>query len=165
MPYVGGSLVSLFDEGQQSRTRLAMRRMVRRGTERMKAVATINTPVQTSKLRQSWYELPVTRTTPVEGYESGIASDVEYAPHVEYGTGLWGPQHRKYPILPKHADFLAWRDPRTGEWIRAKRVMHPGSPGNHMVAIAASVVESELESGLVDSILDHWARSIEAAAD
>ena len=166
MPYVGGSLTSLFDEDQRDRTRLAMRRMVERGSERMQQVARMNTPVDTGELRASWYELPVTRAASAAGtgYEGGIASDVEYAPHIEYGTGLWGPQHRKYPILPKNGEYLAWRDPASGEWIRAKRVMHPGSPGNHMVAIACSVVETEIDGGLLDGVLRDWATSVERAA-
>ena len=41
---------------------------------------------------------------------------MEYAPYVNYGTGLWGPEHRKYliePIEPKKA--LSWIDPVGGK--------------------------------------------------
>src|SRR5438105_1992598 len=58
-----------------------------------------NTPVDTHALRESIEKKPVIRLS--WGWEGGIYSELEYAPHVEYGTGLWGPKHSKYKIEPK----------------------------------------------------------------
>lgn len=168
MPYEGGSLVSLFNEEPQAETVLAARRMAAVGAARMREVARLNTPVNTGRLRESWETLPVTKTHvgPWAAYQSGIATHVKYAPYVEYGTGIYGPRHRPYVIVPRHAPFLAWRDPATGQWVRTKKVVHPGSPGNHMVAIAAHVVEAETDSGeIMEAVLDGWAREVEASAD
>lgn len=168
MGYVGGSLVSLFNDEPQKATDLAARRMSAKGADRMHELAAMNTPVESGVLRTSWYQLPVNKvhygTWPA--WRSGIANDVDYAPYVEYGTGIYGPEHRPYVIVPKRAPFLAWRDPATGKWIRARKVIHPGSPGNHMLAIAAHVTEAETDSGeLMQGPLDEWARAVEASAD
>ena len=37
-----------------------------------------------------------------------IGTDVHYAPHLEMGTGLWGPKHAKYEIRPKTKKALAF---------------------------------------------------------
>jgi hypothetical protein len=37
-----------------------------------------------------------------------IGTDVFYGPYLEYGTGLWGPKHAKYVILPKNKKALAF---------------------------------------------------------
>jgi len=37
-----------------------------------------------------------------------IGTDVHYAPYVEYGTGLYGPEKRKYEIRPKTKKALAF---------------------------------------------------------
>lgn len=167
MPYVGGSLVSLFDDEPQAATKLALRRLAERGGDRMVELTVMNTPIETGNLRTSWYQLPTEKTHfgPWDAYESGVASDVDYAPHVEYGTGLWGPSHSKYPIVAKSGGVLRWRDRETGEIRYARQVMHPGSPGQHMVAIAADVVEHEFDGGLGSDVLDDWARAVEASAD
>ena len=168
MAYVGGSLVSLFDEDSQAATNLAMRRMAEKGGDRMVEITIVNTPIDSGNLRTSWYQLPTQKTHYAiwVAYESGVASDVDYAPHVEHGTGLWGPKHAKYPITAKGGGFLKWIDPATGNEVFARRVMHPGSPGQHMVAIAADVVEFEVDSGfLFNSILHDWSRAVETGAD
>lgn len=176
MPYVGGSLVSLFGKEPKAATRLAARRMAERGGDRMVEITVINTPIGGrdidgtggGNLRSSWYQLPTKRIRHVLGpaYQSGVASNVEYAPYVEHGTGLWGPRGSKYPIRPKNpGGMLRWRSP-TGGYVYARVVMHPGSPGQHMVAIAGEVTEAEVDSGgLFDSILNEWARTVEASAD
>lgn len=169
MPYTGGSLVSLFDEEPQGLTRAALRLMAERGGDRMVELTVMNTPIYHGNLRSSWYQIPVNKTHfgPWEAWESGVATEVDYAPHVEYGTGLWGPKGAKYPIRPKDpSGWLKWTDAETGETRYAKQVMHPGSPGQHMVAIAADVVEAEFDGGvLFADILDGWARAVEASAD
>ena len=72
---------------------------------------------------------------------------MEYAPYVEDGTGLWGPKHAKYEIKPKRpGGWLRWIDPMTGDPVFARRVMHPGWPGNHMFAIGAALTEQEFDA-------------------
>jgi hypothetical protein len=147
---------------------LTARRIAAKGADRMHEIAAMNTPVRTGNLRTSFYQMPVNKTVnvgPWPAYESGIATDVKYAPYVEYGTGIYGPSHAPYVITPKTpGGTLAWRDPHTGKWVFATRVLHPGSPGNHMVAIAAHIVEAEADGSLFDGVLAEWARSVEAAA-
>lgn len=168
MGYSGGSLTSLFGKEPKAATVAAAREMTAKGADRMHEVAALNTPVKTGRLRTGWYQTPVTKTHYLiaPAFRAGIANDYKYAPFVEYGTGVFGPMHRPYVITPKKAPFLAWRDPVTGQWIRAKKVLHPGSPGNHMVAIAAAVTEAETDAGpLMQGILDRWANRVEASAD
>lgn len=171
-PYVGGSLVSLFDEKPQAATRLAARRMAEKGTDRMLDVTVTNTPIDKGNLRSSWYALPVQRVqhllAPTHGaYQGTVASDVNYAPHVEYGTGLFGPSGAKYPIRPKKpGGMLRWTDRSTGDTVYAKAVMHPGSPGQHMLQIGGFVAEGEADDGtLFTGILGDWKRTVETSAD
>lgn len=94
-------------------------------------------------------------------YESGAETEIEYAPYVEHGTGLWGPRAARYEIRPKRPDgWLRWIDPMTGQPVFAKRVMHPGSPGAHMFAIGASLTEAEFDR-LIQARLTRWAREVE----
>jgi len=55
-----------------------------------------------------------------------VGSNVEYAPYVELGTGIYGP--RKRPIRPKHSKILAWvsRGPRPTSAIGWKRAVDEG---------------------------------------
>lgn len=167
MPYVGGSVASLFGPVAQAATATAARRMAYKGGRRMVQVTTINTPVESGHLRQSWRVVPVTKSLRrgVPSYESGVETDVSYAPYVEHGTGLFGPKHSKYVIRPKKpGGVLHWIGPG-GEHVFAREVHHPGSPGNHMVAIAAEVVEHEMDGELMKDVLDDWVREVEASAD
>lgn len=168
MPYVGGSLTTLFDEPARLKTTNLAKDLTRKGGRRMKQLAVMNTPVRTGELRAAWYRTPVVEIDALLGraYRTTVANDIEYAVWVENGTGLYGPEHRPYVIVPKDPmGTLAWRDPKTGKMIFAKRVMHPGSPGNHMLAIAAHVLEYELDSGILGHReIEAWARSIEAGA-
>lgn len=166
MPYVGGSLVPLFGKEAQAITKATCVRMSAKGADRMHEVAAANTPVRTGNLRTAWYQLPV---VPFDyligmGYRSGIANDVEYAAWVESGTGIYGPEHKPYVITPKEpGGVLAWRDPKSGKWVYARKVLHPGSPGNHMLALAGHVVEFETDSGvLMQPLLSEWASKVES---
>jgi hypothetical protein len=179
MPYVGAKLAPWFDRGP---TVKALVRIAEAGGERMTELTRMNTPVDKGTLRASWTTKPVTVRVghsvgvvishPAEAeafvglaqgarYESGVQTEVEYAPYVEHGTGLWGPKHAKYPIRPKHpGGWLHWIDPMTGQHVFAKEVMHPGSPGNHMLSFAAAITESEI--GLIAApALERWASETE----
>lgn len=161
MGYVGGRLAPWFDT---SPTKKFLNRAAEAGGDRMAEVAALNTPVRTSHLRESWRTKAVVVMTMPAGevaYVSGAETFVEYAPYVEWGTGLWGPKHAKYPIRPKNPDgWLRWIDPHTGLPVFAKLVMHPGSPGNHMMAIAANVAEFEY-AWICQLALMEWADEVE----
>lgn len=160
MPYIGGKLAPWFDEEPNHR---AMRNMVKIGVAYAKGVAEKNTPVETGDLRKGWQ---TTNPVPVidflgYGWEGEWKNEVSYAPFVNYGTGLWGPEHRKYLILPKRpGGSLHWVDKLTGEDRFAKWVMHPGSPGNHMLEISAGMLEATWER-LVKPVLRNWSREVE----
>ena len=123
----------------------------------------MNTPIDTGRLIDSIKKkLTVVVLTPRGlAYESGCETHVDYAPHVEYGTGLYGPRAAKYEIRPKNPHgWLRWIDPDTGQPIFAKRVMHPGSPGAAMFAKGATMTEAEFDR-LVARDLARWAREVE----
>jgi hypothetical protein len=50
---------------------------------------------------------------------------------------------------------------KPGDRVFAKEVLHPGSPGQHMVAIGAHMTEAEFEQA-AQPTLDKWADEIEA---
>jgi hypothetical protein len=115
----------------------------------MTALVRQNTPIETGELRASWETKIVVVHVGARGelvYESGTETEVEYVLYVEHGTGLWGPKHARYVIRPRRPDgWLRWIDPDTGQPVFARRVLHPGSPGNHMLAIGVALTEHEFE--------------------
>lgn len=145
----------------QQGAELAGYHMTDDGGKRMTGWVKKNTPVDTTHLRDSIEQMAV-KVYPW-GWESGAATDVDYGPHVEHGTGLWGPKHAKYKIEPKKpggvlAFFARVTTPegvplmseqsgqnlKTGNLVFARYVMHPGSPGQHMFAIGTEMTEHEL---------------------
>lgn len=162
MGYHGGSLVSLFNARPQKATDLCARRLADRAGEQMVQRTRENTPIDTGELRASWYQLPTNKTHFAiwPAYESGVASNVDYAPYVEYGT-------RPHIIEPKKpGGVLHWVDPGSGEDVFARRVHHPGTAGQHMIAIGAAMTEFEIDSGaVVKDILDEWVSEVERSAD
>jgi hypothetical protein len=158
--YEGGRLRPWFDTRPNDRF---CRRAAHAGGRRLTAVVKEKTPVDTKHLQDSIRQKPVIRILDTRGrtvYESGAETDVEYAPYVEHGTGLWGPKHAKYVIEPKNPDgWLHWVNDM-GEDVFAKRVWHPGSPGAHMFAIGAGIVEAELPE-IVGPHLERWRLEVE----
>jgi hypothetical protein len=158
--YTGGKLAPWFDATE---TRKTAHRMTERGGKAVLDATVKHTPVDTDHLRQSWKRKPVVIVASLSGdvvYESGVETNVDYAPYVEHGTGLWGPKHAKYEIRPKKpGGTLHWIG-KDGEDVFAKLVMHPGSPGAHMVAIA--IAEVELAMHLLMAVeLEMWAKFTE----
>lgn len=158
--YYGGKLAPWFSSAPNDRF---ARRAAHAGGRRMQELVKMNTPVDTRHLRDSIYQKPVVVVVDARGrkvYESGAATDVDYAPFVEHGTGLWGPKHAKYLIEPKDPEgYLHWVN-KAGEDVYAKRVWHPGSPGNFMFAIGSGIVERELHE-IVRPHLDRWRVEVE----
>lgn len=136
-----------------------------------------NTPVETSALRESW---DVTDAVPFRrGWTALLFNPTEYAEYVEEGTGLWGPRRKKYKIAPKDPNgMLAFRPylrgadgsvainleggPAKGGTTFARFVMHPGSPGHHMMRIGKAMAEHD-EPQWSEKPLRDSARRMEAA--
>jgi len=169
MAYVGGRLAPLYDGAPMRR---AMRDIADAGGDYLLGQAKRFTEEKTGELRRGWKRSRVKklelgifgRLNP--GYEVKVYNEVEHALYREEGTGLWGPMHAKYPIpegggpMPP-GRFMRWRDPKTGRWVYAKRVMHPGSRGRHMLKQAVNVVEHEV-GAIAGPILRRWVVEQEA---
>lgn len=155
---------SLHDFAQRAETgaEIAGEWMAISGTETFHSYTVKNTPRDTGALREDIKQKPVMRDE--LGWEGGIYAELEYAPYVEHGTGLWGPLHSKYKIEPKTpggvlAFYARLKTPegqpilsnklmgnlKEGELVFRRYVMHPGSPGQHMFAIGAAMTEGELK--------------------
>lgn len=175
MPYVGGKLAPLFD---RKPVKHAARSLADEGGKVMTRRVKENTPVETGHLRESIKQKHVTLGFDAMGneiYTSGSFTRLKYAPYVEHGTGLWGPKHAKYAIYPrKPGGVLAFRvrtggldpttgSPTTGGLIFVRKVMHPGSPGNHMFVIGAAMTKAELRL-FSKPVLAAWAREQAALA-
>ena len=161
--YIGPYLPDLFAQEPLDR---ALWKMADTGGDRLHEYIVAFTPIRTGNLATSWYRKPVLRelhgTAPA--YNATVSTDVDYAPYVNYGTGLWGPEHRKYLIEP-HApnQFLSWIDPLTGRRVFARRVWHSGSEGHHMIEKGGSMVHATLNEMMLPE-LETYKREAEAAA-
>ena len=161
MAYIGGKLAPWFDSAYITVT---LRNMARLGARRGRELTEAHTPIETGDLLKSWKESGVQKVIgaviPGTGYGASWYSELEYAPYVEHGTGLYGPEHKKYLIVPKTpGGTLHWVGAGGGD-VFAKAVMHPGSPGAHMVAKGAAELEAGLEAVLRPA-LSNWARVTE----
>ena len=161
MAFIGGKLHPWFST---TPNKVALKNMVRVGTEYASEIAAANTPVESGYLRSNWN---VTKPFPTMtflgyGWQAEWENDSDYAAFVNWGTGLYGPEHRKYLIVPKRpGGSLHWVDRLTGEDRYAKYVWHPGSPGNHMLEISAGMLEANW-TRMVKPVLVKWAEQVEA---
>lgn len=161
--YIGPYLPDVFKEEPLKR---ALRRMADTGGDRLHDFVVMFTPVKTGNLATSWYRKPTRRELhgTREAFVATVATDVDYAPYVNYGTGLWGPEHRKYLIEPHPPNrWLRWTDPLTGKPVFARRVWHTGSEGRHMVEKATSWSNVMLDVTMLPE-LERYKREAEAAA-
>lgn len=60
-----------------------------------------------------------------DGDGAVVFANAEYAPYLEFGTGLRGPQHQAYEIRPKPGR-KALRFPMGGSDVIRAQVIHPG---------------------------------------
>lgn len=161
MGYVGGKLAPWFDSAPAEAFVKAAPVLVAREA---KEIARQNTPVDTGELRSAWQSdaKPRRAVTYVGlGYEASWFNRLDYAAYVNYGTGLYGPEAKKYLIVPKKpGGTLHWVDRLTGQDVYAKFVLHPGSPGNYMLEISADFIEATWQK-LVQPLLKVWARTTE----
>jgi hypothetical protein len=169
--YEGASLVDMIDQLDDASQRTG-RRLAESFQERGLHNIERNTPVETFHLRNSYKRSPISyKQLSTAGYtsirwsayawEGSVFTEVEYAPYVELGTGLWGPKRQKYKIQPKKpGGVLAFtpysRMPNGGVILDVQGnitksgpvvvrfVMHPGSPGHHMFRIGAILTEHEI---------------------
>ena len=164
MGYTGGEMADLF---AMEPVEDCMEEITDRVGERLHDETVRNTPWDTRNLKTSWYREPVREVRRGGGraFRTVVATDVDYAPGVEHGTGLWGPAGAKYDIpssgrMPP-GRFMRWRDPATGDWIYAKAVKHPGSRGRHMLGRAMNTIEHEVDS-IAAPVTRAWVRRQEA---
>lgn len=154
----------------------AAHRLADRVGARMAQRTIENTPVDTGDLRRDIRQKLVVIYVDELGrkvYESGSETGLYYGPYVEEGTGLWGPRHMKYEIKPRDPNGWLVFEPRApmgpfgeiegaGHKVYVKKVMHPGSPGNHMFAIGAAMAEHEVEIIAAD-VMSTWRAEILAS--
>lgn len=172
MGYEGDRLAPLFSSEP---SRIAARRMAKRGNEVLLATTVQNTPIDDSPFpsrppgtaRRSWREKPVgvpRVSLREEVYETGIETEDDVAVYLEYGTGLWGPKHAKYPILPKTpGGMLSFYSRKTGEWVLAHAVMHPGIHPQRPLATGVALTEHVLPE-MMQPILEEMVAAAELRA-
>jgi hypothetical protein len=179
--YRGDTLADLADKLESVNMETG-RRAAGDGLERFRHNIEINTPVETSRLRRSYKITPI-HYGPVEGlayaayaWQGACFTEVEYAPYVEYGTGLWGPRHAKYEIKPKHPGGVLAFQPnlrhngsvvldiahnvQKGGTVFVRVVLHPGSPGASMFRIGAVITEHEADEWSYQA-LRYWESAME----
>lgn len=86
-------------------------------------------PVTSGKLKKSWEKDRVGKWMIRNVYTWKISTNVEYAPHVEYGTA-------PHIITPKKASRLVWYDMQGKH--TAKVVRHPGTKPVYMLTRAVN---------------------------
>lgn len=188
MGYSGGSLSKMVAGLDRASMRAGRAMAENMGAAHKKHIRE-NTPVETEKLRKSY------RTTKVK---YGIVPDammslswsakawygknyteIDYAPPMEYGSGLWGPKHMKFKIAPKKPGgvlaFGPYSRTATGKVILnpsgavrkdgsiiVSYVMHPGSPGHAMFRIGALVTEHNEREWSAEP-MRRWREEVEAS--
>ena len=113
-------------------------------------VTTQNTPIETGNLRTSWYRVPPqgadrTRRYGYPAYRVNVRTDVDYAPYVEYDT-------RPHEIRPRRASALRFRA-RDGTIVYTQLVHHPGTKGQHMLAIGEHMTDVQEDVWAEDGLL------------
>lgn len=172
MGYEGARLASLFTPAL---ARKAARTMAARGAEELRVNTVQNTPIDDSPYpsrppgtaRASWHTKPVVgpiKSASAEVYETGVESEDDVTVFLEKGTGLYGPKGQKYWIFPKDpGGSLHFFSRKSGEWVTAKAVLHPGIHPQRPLATGAVLTEHELPATM-QPILELWKREQELYA-
>ena len=156
MGYTGAKLKPLFSPRPAKR---AARKMAVRGAEEFKRNVVQNTPIDDSPFpsrepgtaRKSWRVKPIEVLTMLSAdtYVTGVETEDPVARYLEEGTGLYGPKHKAYIIRPKDPDgYLRFYSRKTGQWVFAKQVLHPGIHAQRPLATGAAITEHQLAKTL-----------------
>ena len=105
-------------------------------------------PVTSGKLKKSWEKDRVGRWVLRQTYVWKIYTNVEYAPHVEYGTS-------PHIITPRNSSRLVWYDIRGKH--TAKVVRHPGTKPVYMLTRAINQTKA-MTPFIARPILRAWAK-------
>lgn len=175
--YTRGRSITDFVQNAQEAVEPAMKTMAEDAVSMMLRIVKENAPVDTHDLRNSITKYPIVALPGGMGFEGGVFTEIEYGAHVEHGTGLWGPEHRKYKIEPKDPNgVLAFFMKGThqtrldngqysaniteGKTVFARYVMHPGSPGAFMFTTGVAYVEASFDEATAKG-LNEWKQRAE----
>lgn len=172
MGYSGARLAGMFSPVPARR---AARRMAHRSVIEWHANVVQNTPIDDAPYpsrppgtaRRSWKARLVVgpiHTLSMDTYISGIETEDDVASFLETGTGLYGPKGQAYVIKPKDPEgYLHFFNRKTGEWVFAKQVLHPGIHAQRPLATGTVITEHELARTLQPTLLE-WIREQETLA-
>lgn len=169
MAYIGGSLKKMTASVGRATTK-AGRMMAEDCGDAYKSNIKKNTPVETTKLRESYRKTPVKYNK--VSWSGKVFTTVKYAAPMEYGSGLWGPKHKKFKITPKKVggvlafnpyvrvnsngkpEIVLGQDggPVKGGKVFTTFVLHPGSPGHAMFRLGAAITEFEMDKWAAPSL-------------
>lgn len=163
MGYSGARLAPLFSPEP---AKVAAQAMVALGRRELLRETVQNTPIDDSPFpsrrpgtaRASWHEKPVEKVSTglADIYETGVITEDDVATYLEYGTGLYGPEHRPYIIRPKTpGGMLRFYSRREGRWVYARSVTHPGIHPQRPLQTAVALVEHRLPE-MMAPILEAW---------
>lgn len=131
-----------------------------RNTDWLRDEIRAETPVgegaHVTHLRDSYY-IVGPRTT-VRTATFRVTTDVEYAPWVEWDTGIHGPKGSKYIITGKRGNLLSFYWKKKGKKVVTRYVMHPGSAGAHMFAKGADALERALPKRMNNFVIQEARR-------
>ena len=149
-------------------------RALQRATEYVKGYVVRETPVRTGRGRAAW-----TSSVDIISWYGHISNNVPYMAMVNEGTGLYGPKHASYMILPRYKKALAWpgegvpttvaglgRGPqgtalRKGAgnpyqgFIVRKWARHPGIKGRHFVEAGIKKSLPSVQNAFVSELRVH----------
>lgn len=114
-----------------------------------KAQENIQGNTKTGTARRSITAEPVVYTGHgVIGTVGAGGAGAPYASDLEFGTGIWGPKHQKYPIVPVRKKALAWGRNNPGsygpavkatDYLSMKTNMVMGPPGGPNLRLSGAV--------------------------
>lgn len=134
-------------KGIQGFDEIAQRILYDHGVQ-VQQLAQLYAPVDTGALRASIEVRTLDGGTAVE-----ISPDVPYEAYVEFGTGLFSEfGGSAYVIEPRQAQVLRFMV--RGEWVFAKRVVHPGIRPQPYMRPAAERVADALVVATLDAAVE-----------
>lgn len=164
MGYTGARLAPMFSPVP---ARITAAALAKAGAELLLKETVQNTPVDDSPFpsrvpgtaRARWREKPIVGPVREEGedvYRTGVETEDDVAVYLEYGTGLYGPEHRAYVIRPKDPDgYLRFYSRKNGQWVFAKSVLHPGIHPQRPLATGMVLAEHRMPAH-VEPIMHAW---------